>query len=1374
MVFFAIGQQLSGLIIESQECIILEFCSIQNKFTSIMSSGIVNVVNTVIYNFSIVSAQIIGFNFYTGVSGYFAAQTELNITIYLTSLDICQPNTPQIGIIKNNAIITQFGSEYLHCENICGELVVAYGLCVDQFNYSYYTNGTYQCQFPFQYNIDQCVCTGGYLLNDSKCINILNEIYSIKATISQNNDELQTLFNMYNHFTLSLNDPNIQQYIVNNISIVDNRIADNVSFLNQQITQQENKFLQNIIDNSSLLELRILQNASAIYQNIADNMTLLNNNLFQTISQNFAILDLQLYDNTTAIHKLIETENNKLLQNIIDNTSHLVQWISQNESASKSLVTNATMKLTQNIMDNTTNLDQRIYDNISTVYSIINEGNSQLLQIIVDNSTTLDHKISSNFSSLNQKLTEHNFELHTLIHSLQEQIDLLQNKQDKLPLQLLDNMFQQDSYDVTDMWMICNQPNYVVRFQITFVTNIITASNFTNGSVFGQLINVQNVFIDVISQVYTSAVQPLYDAQNQFYNIKVQIGAQVVESGNIFSNNNAIIINQLSIVSKIGNTFEVNSVSLVTILQIQSNHTKIQDMMICLIFQTSTGNIGLIGSLSGNLNVINYQITGQYETEGYISLGVNSVNLSKVVVKNVNFNPESYKYGNQSSYLVNFVFQSNIEIFRSTISLNSQSLNYLQSTNNNHQEFGGLIMQLFSSRFIVSQVSYNTDFQCNTQYIANSGLLLGKSYSTLSQIIFQGLCIKTIITANSSFSSFGIIGQMDGNVTIKQSNIQISMNTTILNNFGLIGFTSYQSSISTFQDILLTINIQYISGDAISGIVGQHFSKQSSLSNISLTSSNINGTGTCGGFIAILNSNILVQNGVINNLDIKSNGNTGSIAGNSNGQHNIINIMVSNIIINSSSLVGGLIALSSSEISILNGAINNFVLYSNMSVGGYIAKLTLQIYARNLNATVIHIISIMCHSSGGIVGLTQDNNNSTISGIFIQNVNISFGAGSGGVVGYSTHYIIISDSLVQRSIINATNGTGGILGQATSSYIINCQVISSEMYSNDTIGGIIGLQNYDCTIQNSVVHNNTIIAILFAGGVIGNSVHTASLINVSAVNSSISSTTSVAGGIIAITNDTIMERCNVYDMNVVSGSQSGGVIGVTYGVTPQTSNGRINIQIVNVRNLYQLAVNGHSSGVVIGITKIDATISYINIKNASLIALSATGAGGIVGVSYANVSVLNSKIYGLIINNGVKGNGGAGIIAYSNISSIVNCSVENSIINAVTGAGSIIGTQLHITENQTIISNVYVRNVTLSSNNAGGLIGFYNSSFQCNISNSKITQVSVIGKTRAGLVTGNSPSNYLITSSSSEGDNFVNGVLQENCIALTNTNARGC
>ncbi|CAL6089461.1 Conserved_hypothetical protein [Hexamita inflata] len=1287
------------------------------------------------------------------------------------------------GLVSQNVIIEQIGIESLQCYDICGSIILAYGLCVDQFNYSQIYNGVYECKYPFEYSINQCICAEGYLLNDSKCLSIINELTNIQSSITQGNYQISDLQQNINILELTQIEmyKNINQYIYDNISVLDKQIADNITVQNQKIFTEDNKLLQKLIDNSSALEDRIISNASMIYLRIADNITILNNKISQVIISNFTTLDKRILDNVTAINQSILTGYNILLQNIIDNSTHLDQRIFQNVSNLNSLIVNTTAKLTQNIFDNTTNLDKRIVENITNVYSTISSGNSKLLQNIVDNSTTLDNRILNNITSLNNNFTQNITTINMLIQQLQGQIDLLQNKQDKLPLEMLDNIFQQENYESTELWMVCGQPAFIQTFDITSVTNTITASNFTNGSVFGSLINVQSTFIDIQGGVYVSIVQPLFAAQNQFYNIKVQIGTQIVESGQILSSNKAIIINQLSVLSKVGTIITINSLLQLNILQTQSVNLNIKDMKINLDVEDSIGSLSLVGSITGQMNIINYEVSGTYETQGSVSLGASSLISSNVMIKHVNFMPYSFIYGNQSSYLFRIVSSSMIEISRSTIIVGNQSaqliLGSLTTTSTQQQQFGGLVSQMTATRLIVAEISYFSNFTCTTQFMAKSGLLLGMSISASSQVIFQGLCAQLTIDANSVFNQFGVIGYVEGNVTVKQANIVTNINTVTMNYLGVVGNIASLSKLSCFSDLLLQQRLQFTSGGSNSALVGYLQAQTSKLTNIQLNNNLQNGTGVYGGFIALSKSDISISDSVVSNSTTISTGYSSAVIGQSTISSIVQNILIVNNFINSSQQVGSVFGFADSDVTIRNGEIQYITLISKQNLGGYIGIVLLgrQVSVQNANSSDILILSLAASSAGIIIGLTNANN--TVTGSCSQNANISTlngGIGSGGIIGYSVINATVIDCHSTNILLNSsTNGTGGIIGQNNISLIVECSVINIQIMSTLPAGGITGFQNSNSIIISCHSSNNSIYSTSYVGGIIGRSFIFTQVQNSSSLNCSITSSTIVAGGIFGISCSVVINSCLVNYLTTESGAQSGGIIGIT-----ANSDGSIQISNVSVQNIFMHCINGNSVGSIIGIVYIDSIINGAKIKNITIVTSAATGIGGVIGYSLANIQMINCIVDNLNINSTAAA---GGIIGYSNITSIINCSVANSFINSTSSIGGIMGHQIANTtlvDSQTLIQNATVRNTSLSSSGyTGGLIGYYASSIHdLFLKTSIVSSIAITSKVSSGIIVGRSIlSSYSVSTSSSEGVNTINSVVQANCDSfIFTTNVKGC
>ncbi|CAL6049464.1 The_GLUG motif protein [Hexamita inflata] len=1174
---------------------------------------------------------------------------------------------------------------------------------------------------------------------------------------------------------------NINQYIQENVSVLDQRIADNITVQNQKIYSENNKLLQIIITNSSVLESRIVSNASAIYQRIADNITILNNKLSQAIVSNFTMLDKRIKDNITAINQSILSGNNILLQNIIDNSTRLDQRIFLNISSLNALIANTTSKLTQNILDNTTNMDKRIFENITNVYSVISSGNSKLLQNIVANSTTLDSRIFNNITSLNQNFTQNITAINTLIQKLQGQIDLLQNKQDKLPLEMLDNMFQQENYEATELWMVCGQPVFVQTFDITSISNPITALNFTNGSVFGSLINVQSAFIDIQGGVYASVVQPLFAAQNQFYNIKVQVGTQIVGSGQILSNNNAIIINQFTILSKVGTIITINSLLQLNILQTQSINTNVKDMKVNLDVEASTGNLGLVGSLTGQMNIINYQLSGTYETQGSMSLGALTLSSSSVMIKHLNFMPQAYVYGNQSSYLFRIVSSSSVEISRSTFIIGNQStqlvLGSLTTTSTKYQQFGGFVSQMTATRLIVAEISYTSNFTCTTLFMTKSGLLLGMSITASSQVIIQGICTQSSIAANTTFNSFGLIGYIEGNVTVKQANIVTNISAVTVNYLGVIGNIPSSCKKSSFSDLVLQQQTQHTSGGSNSALVGYLYAQTSTLAKIQLNNSLQNGTGVYGGFLALSKSDVSIKDSLVNNSIIVSTGYSGTITGQSTVNQAVQNIIITNCFINSSQYDGGVVGYADSDISIHNGAVMNCTFISGQNLASYIGIVQSghQVSTLNANSSDMLIISLTSCSAATIIGLSNANNSVTSS--YTKNINISNingGLGSGSIIGYVVINATIVDCHSESLYINSTTtGTGGIVGWSNISILADCSVSNAQIIATSPIGGISGIQNNMSKIMNCQVINISINSTLQGGGIAGAQNNYSEILHCFVLNASINSTQQ-GGGIAGIQNHiSVMSNCYVLNSFINGTNQSGGISGLQ----------RNNSTIISCKSENNTIVSTYYAG---GIVANSSIFTYIQNSSSLNCSVTSTGsvAGGIFGVS-SSVVMDSCTVNYLSTVSGAQSGGITGNTASTGSIQIQNVSVSNTFLHCLNGnsVGSIIG----ISNINSIIHGANIKNITIlttGATGAGGVVGYSLANMQmmnCIVDNLNINSTAsgsggIIGYSNISSIVNCSVTNSYINSTSSAGGimgyQIANTTVVDSQTTLQNTSVR--
>ncbi|CAL6020448.1 Conserved_hypothetical protein [Hexamita inflata] len=396
---------------------------------------------------------------------------------------------------------------------------------------------------------------GSLLLNTSVLDQrIFNNISGLSSQLTGDVSQLQSLINVLNS-NLVVNSSNLEQYILQNYSkaeanilssasALDNRIFNNITFLSQtisngvsQLNSQISGLNSNLIANSTNLENYIISNYSKADSNLMANTS---------------VLDQRIFNNATFLANNIATISYNLEQNIISNFS----------------------KADANLLANTSVLDLRIYNNVTTLNSsLIVYSNALQLTISSLNSSVL---------ALNQYVVKQS----VYIQKLKRQIYCL------ISGNLVDNdtcKYQRQIYYSDDTEM-CSQPVFATIFDFDVTTIQIQQTDISGGFVFTTIIS--DAFINVQDNSYSSTIQPLFQTQNSFKNIKLQVGTQSINKGVMFANGNTVTINEVNIVSRTGTQITVTGE--LDVLLAQSSNVYICNLLLNLSFTMSTGNITLI------------------------------------------------------------------------------------------------------------------------------------------------------------------------------------------------------------------------------------------------------------------------------------------------------------------------------------------------------------------------------------------------------------------------------------------------------------------------------------------------------------------------------------------------------------------------------------------------------------------------------------------------------------------------------------------------------------------------------------------------------------------------------------------------------------
>ncbi|CAL6062616.1 Conserved_hypothetical protein [Hexamita inflata] len=462
-----------------------------------------------------------------------------------------------------------------------------------------------------------------------------------------------------------------------------------------------------------------------------------------------------------------------------------------------------------------------------------------------------------------------------------------------------------------DIGFVCSQQLYTTTFDVESVTQqIIGSSNFSTGYVFSSSNNIQNAFIDVADNVYSTIIKPIFQNQQIFTNIKIQFGIQKMTSGSIIQYNIISQLTEFNIISR-GKT-QITATGQVSMFQ-QTLNARIQNLLLNVSFALSTGNITLINTISGTLNIIDYQISGIYQSQESISLISLIVNTATTItVTHLNFMPITFKIGNYSSYLFSSISQCSVQLTDIAIIVGNSSkyheLISLSSYNNIY--FGGLIANLIETIVKVNQLISSCYQNYETQQVQNSGALIGYAQNNDNNITITNACIQYSFTGTGTqFSYFGIIGYNDGNLSIKQAQISLNGSTTLSNNFGVIGYQSQQQNISEVNDIRATL---IINNTAASGTIGTlngiNFAKTKKFIDILVDSTNIFSSNWNGGLAGQLQQTISLLDNVTIQFSIMNSSNSG--AGGMIGYAYCTKVQMSNSTLNSinvdSPLYGGI------------------------------------------------------------------------------------------------------------------------------------------------------------------------------------------------------------------------------------------------------------------------------------------------------------------------------------------------------------------------------------------------------------------------------------------------------------------------------------
>ncbi|CAL5972927.1 Hypothetical_protein [Hexamita inflata] len=823
LVFIASGKELSGLVGEAPNSVFLQQSLIQYRLASMHASGIVNRVDNANANITIVDCNLTGSNLIkSDYSGYIACEIASQMNMTISSFMVCVDSNLSLG--NQSANITFNGAVTLNCD-VCGGQMVVYGLCGDSLQYALPHSGMLTCDFPFEFVDGQCQCTYGYLLDGSVCVNVIEAIHNMSSQMLNSNQVLQIQLNISN---MEQKLQQINTSLNGNITSFSNILNSNNAILEQYILGNYSQVNTEMLDNMQNLEIRMTGNITALNISVQSSINALNN----SIASNFNSLDQYIFNNISQLNSSINncSAGIKIMNDTILNVSTL---------------TNQQFLALNNSINNISSTIQNVNSTTSSNYMNINSS-------LIDSQAVIDYQ---------------QLQVQLLIFQSQCLNSVLHRSH------FVDNFCVQTQaiYKETE---VCSSNMYVQIFDLFSVTQFISNSgNFSSGYVFSSSTIINNAFIDVSDDVYYSPVQPLFQNQNAFNSIKIQIGRQFVDSGSLLTTSSSLTVNQMNVVSKIGSQITVNSAQQFNIFLDSSTSVNIVNLLVNLSFTLSDGNIALINNIAGVLNVSGYQICGQYQSTSTVAMIGRSVSLTTLYIKLVSFSPDVYNVGSQSSYLISNAADSILNIDGVAIILGNAT--YYQNATQSSADyyFGGIVTNIAGGTSVanIKNVIVNSYQYYNTNQLMNFGFIVGTIQQATQVIKISNICFQQTVDCMSSpqFTYAGLIGQSQGTLSLQSCNVLLFFVSIVqLNYFGIIGMQNSNAPITEIINMKASLNVSSSTNRYAGVLIGYQTSKNCTILNVSVSNSSISSGLYVGGIIGYVSS---VNQTIINTTVFQSN-----------------------------------------------------------------------------------------------------------------------------------------------------------------------------------------------------------------------------------------------------------------------------------------------------------------------------------------------------------------------------------------------------------------------------------------------------------------------------------------------------------------------
>ncbi|CAL6010243.1 Hypothetical_protein [Hexamita inflata] len=283
-------------------------------------------------------------------SGFVASQNNVSILINYIDFQVC---TDEQEFGESSGSVQIIGSVIKDCKDVCTTGIPTYGLCLEDLQYGSIVDFQNVCLDPFEFVNHTCVCKYGYILNQSKCVNVVDSLINLDRQLLQN---ISTVNN-----TIDSNFAALDGLLASNYSQLQNQLNDTKQQLEINLQTLRNDQHVNIKFKASILEVMIFNNNTWANQ--------LYNQLFTQLQQDCVANFTHISQNIDDFHTIAM---NNLTNNIsIINTTLKSQFISLDDLINQKLnqiqlyIDNSQLISNQNRISIMNQLDKYIYNNIT-------------------------------------------------------------------------------------------------------------------------------------------------------------------------------------------------------------------------------------------------------------------------------------------------------------------------------------------------------------------------------------------------------------------------------------------------------------------------------------------------------------------------------------------------------------------------------------------------------------------------------------------------------------------------------------------------------------------------------------------------------------------------------------------------------------------------------------------------------------------------------------------------------------------------------------------------------------------------------------------------------------------------------------------------